>query len=93
MRSFVDGGGAIAACQSCRKIHQLGGLELCPISTMADLYALVHECDKIVPSKCFESLTERQQLGLKAANEKMGLQWRLMWLTTSFNAEVGEGSE
>ncbi len=48
MRSFVDGGGAIAACQSCLKIHQLGGSELCPISTMADLYALVKECDKIV---------------------------------------------
>jgi hypothetical protein len=41
----------------------------------------------------FESLTERQQLGLKAANEKLNLQWRLAWLTTSFDAEVGEGSE
>jgi len=51
MCSFVDGGGAIAACQSYLKIHQLGGSELCPISTMAYLYALVHECNKIVPSK------------------------------------------
>ena len=41
----------------------------------------------------FESLTERQQLGLKAANEKLSLQWRLAWLKTSFDAEVGEGSE
>lgn len=41
----------------------------------------------------FESLTERQQLGLKAANEKMGLQWRLVWLKTSFGAEVEEESE
>jgi uncharacterized protein involved in oxidation of intracellular sulfur len=48
MRSFVEAGGAIAACGSCLKIHQLGGSELCPISTMADLYALVKESDKIV---------------------------------------------
>ncbi len=48
MRSFVEDGGAIAACQSCLKIHQLGGSELCPISTMADLYALVKESDKII---------------------------------------------
>ena len=41
----------------------------------------------------FESLTERQQLGLKAANEKMGLQWRLAWLTTNFSVEVEEESE
>jgi len=41
----------------------------------------------------FESLTERQQLGLKAANEKWGLQWRLVWLSTSFDVEVGNRSE
>ena len=48
MRSFVDSGGAIAACGSCLKIHQLGGSELCPVSTLADLHALVKENDKII---------------------------------------------
>lgn len=48
MRSFVNGGGAIAACETCLKIHHLGGSELCPISTLADLHAIVKESDKII---------------------------------------------
>jgi hypothetical protein len=30
MRSFVDGGGVIAACQTCLKIHQLGARNCAP---------------------------------------------------------------
>ena len=48
MRSFVDGGGGIAACETCLKIHHLGGSELCPVSTLADMHAIVKESDKIV---------------------------------------------
>jgi sulfur relay (sulfurtransferase) complex TusBCD TusD component (DsrE family) len=48
MRSFVERGGTIAACETCLKIHHLGGSELCPVSTLADLYDLVKECDKTV---------------------------------------------
>ena len=48
MRSFVEGGGTIAACETCLTIHHLGASELCPISTLADLHALVKESDKIV---------------------------------------------
>jgi sulfur relay (sulfurtransferase) complex TusBCD TusD component (DsrE family) len=48
MRSLVDKGGVIAACETCLKIHHLGGSELCPISTLADLHALIKESDKIV---------------------------------------------
>ena len=48
MRSFVEGGGAIAACETCLTIHHLGGSELCPISTLGDLHALVKESDKII---------------------------------------------
>jgi len=48
MRSFVESGGTIAACETCLTIHHLGGSELCPISTLADLHALVNESDKIV---------------------------------------------
>jgi uncharacterized protein involved in oxidation of intracellular sulfur len=48
MRSFVEGGGAIAACETCLTIHHLGGSELCPISTLGDLHSLVKESDKII---------------------------------------------
>jgi sulfur relay (sulfurtransferase) complex TusBCD TusD component (DsrE family) len=48
MRSFVQQGGAIAACETCLKIHHLGGSELCPISTLADLHTLVKESDTVV---------------------------------------------
>jgi sulfur relay (sulfurtransferase) complex TusBCD TusD component (DsrE family) len=48
MRSFVEKGGTIAACETCLKIHHLGGSELCPISTLADLLTLVKESEKII---------------------------------------------
>jgi uncharacterized protein involved in oxidation of intracellular sulfur len=48
MRSFVEKGGTIAACETCLDIHHLGGTQLCPVSTLADLYDLVKESDKIV---------------------------------------------
>ena len=48
MRSFVEGGGAIAACETCLTIHHLGGSELCPISTLGDLHPFVKESEKII---------------------------------------------
>ena len=48
MHSFVEGGGAIAACETCLTIHHLGGSELCPISTLGDLHAPVKESEKII---------------------------------------------
>ncbi|MGZ8892868.1 MAG: DsrE family protein [Halobacteriota archaeon] len=48
MRSFIDGGGAILACGTCLKIRQSEGSETCPLSTLADLYAILKESDKIV---------------------------------------------
>jgi len=48
MRSFIDGGGTILACGTCLKIRQSTGSEMCPLSTLADLYAIVTESDKIV---------------------------------------------
>ena len=48
MRSFIEGGGTISACETCLTIHHLRGSELCPISTLADLHALVKESDKIM---------------------------------------------
>ena len=48
MRTFVDAGGEIFACGSCLKIRQSDGLEMCPLSTMRDLYEIVTESDKTV---------------------------------------------
>jgi len=48
MRKFVDNGGKIFACGACLKIRQSEGSEMCPISTMKDLYEIVKECEKIV---------------------------------------------
>ncbi|MBE7439266.1 MAG: DsrE family protein [Spirochaetales bacterium] len=48
MQRFVDLGGQILACGTCLKIRNAGGSDLCPISTMADLYALVHECERVL---------------------------------------------
>ena len=48
MSSFVESGGTIAACETCLTIHHLRGSELCPISTLGDLQALIKESDKIV---------------------------------------------
>lgn len=48
MRALVDNGGAILACGTCLKIRQRGGSELCPLSTLQDLYELIQASDKVV---------------------------------------------
>ncbi len=48
MRTLVDDGGKIFACGTCLKIRQSNGSELCPMSTMKDLYEIVKASDKIV---------------------------------------------
>jgi uncharacterized protein involved in oxidation of intracellular sulfur len=48
MKQFIDNGGKIFACGTCLKIRQSEGSEMCPLSTMKDLYDIVKECDKIV---------------------------------------------
>ena len=48
MRSFVEGGGAILACGTCLKIRRSEGSEMCPLSTLADLYEIVRDSDRIV---------------------------------------------
>ncbi|HJH28811.1 MAG TPA: hypothetical protein C5S51_03840 [Methanosarcinaceae archaeon] len=48
MQTLVDNGREILACGSCLKIRQSGGSELCPMSTMADLYEIVKSCDKVL---------------------------------------------
>ena len=48
MRSFVEASGQIYACGTCLKIRDAESTELCPVSTMNDLYEIIKEADKIV---------------------------------------------
>lgn len=48
MREFLDRGGRILACGTCLKLRAKEETELCPLSTMADLYRLVRECDRVL---------------------------------------------
>ena len=48
MKSFVQVGGEILACGTCLEIRQSGGSEFCPMSTMADLYKVIDESDKVL---------------------------------------------
>ena len=48
MQSFVDAGGKILACGTCLKLRHSEGTELCPISTMKDMYDIVKESDKVL---------------------------------------------
>lgn len=48
MQQLVDSRGEIMACGTCLKIRNSEGSELCPLSTMADLYALISSSDKVI---------------------------------------------
>lgn len=45
---FLAGGGAILACGTCIKARNQEGTNLCPISSMKDLYAIIQESDRLV---------------------------------------------
>lgn len=48
MKSFIQIGGEILACGTCLEIRQSGDSEFCPMSTMADLYKVINESDKVL---------------------------------------------
>lgn len=48
MRSLVNAGGTILACGTCLKMRELKESEICPLSTMQDLYALIRDSDKVL---------------------------------------------
>jgi uncharacterized protein involved in oxidation of intracellular sulfur len=48
MQEFVDAGGSILACGTCLKLRHSEGTELCPLSTMQDLYELIRDSDRVV---------------------------------------------
>ena len=46
--AFLKAGGVILACGTCLKLRNSEGSELCPLSTMKDLYTMVREADRVV---------------------------------------------
>ena len=47
-KKFLQTGGKILACGTCIKSRNQEGNEMCPISTMKDMYEIVKESDKVV---------------------------------------------
>ncbi|MDB2415647.1 DsrE family protein [bacterium] len=47
-QSFIDNEGQILACGTCLNLRKKDSSELCPLSTMKDLYELIRDCDKTV---------------------------------------------
>ncbi len=45
-QNLIDGGGELLACGTCLTLRNRDGSELCPLSTMKDLYELIKNCDK-----------------------------------------------
>ena len=48
MRKFIEAGGEILACGTCLNIRQSEGSEMCPISSMSDLYQIIKESDRVL---------------------------------------------
>ena len=48
MREFLGLGGDILACGTCLKLRQTESSELCPVSTMKDLYEIVRDSDRVI---------------------------------------------
>ncbi len=45
---FQEAGGKIFACGTCLKQRNSAGTNLCPISTMRDMYRIVSESEKVL---------------------------------------------
>jgi uncharacterized protein involved in oxidation of intracellular sulfur len=45
---FLQSGGKILACGTCIKSRNQADSEMCPISTMKDMYEIIRESDKVV---------------------------------------------
>ena len=46
--ALLKAGGRIAACGTCLRLRAKEGSEVCPLSTMKDLYELLRESDRVV---------------------------------------------
>lgn len=48
METLVAAGGEILACGTCLHLRQQSASALCPLSTLADLYRLIAESEKVL---------------------------------------------
>ena len=48
MQAFLENGGKILACGTCLKLRQKESSELCPLSTMKDLYKMIRDADRVI---------------------------------------------
>jgi len=48
MQAYINAGGEILACGTCLKIRNSEGSEMCPLSTMEDLYNVIKQSDKVI---------------------------------------------
>jgi uncharacterized protein involved in oxidation of intracellular sulfur len=47
-QTFIDSGGTISACDACLEVRQSPESVTCPTSTVAEMYRIVQESDKVV---------------------------------------------
>jgi uncharacterized protein involved in oxidation of intracellular sulfur len=47
-QAVLAAGGEFLACGTCLKLRESGGSEVCPLSTLKDLYEVVHDSDRLV---------------------------------------------
>lgn len=47
-RTLLDSGGLILACGTCLKLRGSKGSDVCPLSSMQDLYDLIGTADRVV---------------------------------------------
>ncbi len=48
MQDFINTGGEIFACGTCLKIRKSGSSDMCPVSTLEDLHAIIKHSDKVL---------------------------------------------
>lgn len=46
--NFIKDGGTIQACGSCLKLRDSDGSDICPLSTMKEMYTIVKESERVV---------------------------------------------
>ncbi|MBE0544476.1 MAG: DsrE family protein [Verrucomicrobia bacterium] len=47
-QAVLAAGGEFLACGTCLKLRESGGSEVCPLSTLKDLYEVVRDSDRLV---------------------------------------------
>jgi sulfur relay (sulfurtransferase) complex TusBCD TusD component (DsrE family) len=47
-KKFTSSGGKIYACGTCIKLREQESSEICPVSTMKDLYEIIKESKKVI---------------------------------------------